>query len=177
MSWTGSWTGLIRVSASVRWRPVASGVLPVPVALVVAGVLLLAGVGVAAVQGTPLLVVLVTYLALTLSYALVLKRLVWLELAVVAVGFVLRALAGALAAGVVVSTSFLLVVTSAAVLVNGPVSSLRARSIPARSGRCCAGTDRVTCGWRAASRRLCWSCPTWPGPCPGRLGWAVRWRC
>jgi len=53
----------------------------------------------------------------------VLKRLVWLELAVVAVGFVLRAFAGALAAGVVVSTSFLLVVSSAAVLV---VASKRA---------------------------------------------------
>jgi len=114
---------LDRAHPRKRDRPVASGVLPVPVALVVAGVLLLAGVGVAAVQGTPLLVVLVTYLALTLSYALVLKRLVWLELAVVAVGFVLRALAGALAAGVLVSTSFLLVVTAAAVLV---VASKRA---------------------------------------------------
>jgi len=112
---------LDRAHPRKRERPVASGALAVPVALAVAGVLL--GVGVAAAQGTPLLVVLVTYLALTLSYALVLKRLVWLELAVVAVGFVLRAFAGALAAGVVVSTSFLLVVSSAAVLV---VASKRA---------------------------------------------------
>ncbi len=114
---------LDRAHPRKRERPVASGALAVPVALAVAGVLLLVGVGVAAAQGTPLLVVLVTYLALTLSYALVLKRLVWLELAVVAVGFVLRAFAGALAAGVVVSTSFLLVVSSAAVLV---VASKRA---------------------------------------------------
>jgi len=116
---------LDRAHPRKRERPVASGALAVPVALAVAGVLLGVGVGVgvAAAQGTPLLVVLVTYLALTLSYALVLKRLVWLELAVVAVGFVLRAFAGALAAGVVVSTSFLLVVSSAAVLV---VASKRA---------------------------------------------------
>jgi decaprenyl-phosphate phosphoribosyltransferase len=55
------------------------------------------------------------YVALTLSYALVLKHVPWVEMAVVALGFVLRAYVGAAAAGVDASESFLVVVTAAAV--------------------------------------------------------------
>ena len=58
------------------------------------------------------------YSALTLAYAIRLKGVPWLELTVVASGFVIRPLAGAAASGVTPSPWFLAVCCAAAVVVT-----------------------------------------------------------
>lgn len=93
-----------------RYRPVASGAVPVPVAVGV-GVVLLAG----SLVGSWLLVsaafasVLGLYVALTVAYSVRLKHIVIVDLATVAAGFVLRAIGGGVAADVEISSWFLIV--------------------------------------------------------------------
>jgi decaprenyl-phosphate phosphoribosyltransferase len=93
-----------------RLRPVASGLVPVPVAY---------GVGLSAMVAAPVLggiatrwqlaAVLGSYVVLTLAYSQVLKHLAVVELVVVALGFVLRATAGGAATGIPLSQWFLIV--------------------------------------------------------------------
>jgi decaprenyl-phosphate phosphoribosyltransferase len=93
-----------------RFRPVAAGVVPVPVAVVV-GVLLLVVVLVAAVLLTRLELagVLGAYVVISLAYSYLLKDQPVIDLAVVASGFLLRGVAGGAAAGLALSQWFLLV--------------------------------------------------------------------
>ncbi len=109
-----------------RLRPVASGAVPVELAVVTAWLLVGAGLALAAVDGTLVLLAVGGYVALTVLYAMALKHVPWLEMAVVAFGFVLRALVGAAAAGVNASGWFLAVVSAAAVHV---VASKRASEL------------------------------------------------
>ena len=92
-----------------RHRPVAAGHLSQGLALTVAAVLALGSLGVAATTGMPLLVLMGSYLALQAAYVLVLKHQAVLDIAVVASGFLLRAVAGGVAAGLPISQWFLLV--------------------------------------------------------------------
>ncbi len=92
-----------------RRRPIAAGSLPVPVALGAAGVLAVGSLLVAIVTGVPLLALMVTYLVLQVAYALWLKHQPVFDIAVVASGFLLRAVAGGLAADLPISQWFLLV--------------------------------------------------------------------
>lgn len=89
-------------------RPIAAGTLPVPLALTVAAVLIIVGCLLAAVRSTDLLVVALLYVGIQLAYCFGLKREPVLELASVASGFLLRALAGGVAAGIPLSQAFLL---------------------------------------------------------------------
>ncbi|MDX6218006.1 MAG: decaprenyl-phosphate phosphoribosyltransferase [Frankiales bacterium] len=98
-------------------RPIASGAVSVQRALATAAVLGGLGLALAAAIAVQVLAVAATYATLTLLYAVRLKHVPWLELAVVASGFVLRALAGAAAASVDASEWFLVVVTSAALII------------------------------------------------------------
>lgn len=99
-----------------RHRPVAAGDLPVPLAIVAAGVLGAIAIGAPLVADRPGLgVVVVIYMAVTTAYSFGLKHVRLLELLVVAAGYVLRALAGAVAVDVPVSEWFLIVVSAAAV--------------------------------------------------------------
>ena len=77
-----------------RQRPIAAGELPVPVAL--AGLIPLLGVVVVLANwlGARFTVALGVYLALNLAYTLVLKRYLLIDVFVIAIGFVLRAIAG-----------------------------------------------------------------------------------
>ena len=79
--------------------------------------LLLGGMLLCAVIGPLLALVGAAYVALTLSYTLVWRHLIVFDIFAVAGGFVLRAVAGGVAAPVTLSNWFLLVVTSAAVFV------------------------------------------------------------
>ncbi len=98
-----------------RSRPVAAGELPVATAITAAVVLAAAAVLVPVLAGQPsLAVVVVLYGALTTAYSLGVKRVRLLELVVVAAGFVLRAVAGAVATDVPMSEWFLIVVSAAA---------------------------------------------------------------
>jgi decaprenyl-phosphate phosphoribosyltransferase len=96
-------------------RPFASGVVPVPLGAAL-GVAALAGaIGVALLRDDLVWVVL-GYVAITTSYSLWLKHLAVVELIAVAAGFVIRAVAGAVAASVPVSPWFFVVVSAGALL-------------------------------------------------------------
>ena len=84
-------------------RPIASGVVPVPVALASAAVLSAAGLGFAFRIGVPLGLTATSYVALQAAYSHVLKNIVILDVLTIAIGFVLRAVAGALAVDVEIS--------------------------------------------------------------------------
>ncbi|RKZ10199.1 decaprenyl-phosphate phosphoribosyltransferase [bacterium] len=77
-----------------RQRPIASGALPVPVALLAFVVVLAAGLAAAALLGPRFLAVSTAYLALNLAYSFVLRSKMLLDVMAIAAGFVLRALAG-----------------------------------------------------------------------------------
>ena len=91
-----------------RRRPVASGALPVPLALGAAAVLLAAATALGAPLGAGFLTVLAAYALLNLGYSAGLKHVVILDVMIVAVGFVLRVIAGGLAIAVPVSSWLLL---------------------------------------------------------------------
>jgi decaprenyl-phosphate phosphoribosyltransferase len=98
-------------------RPIAAGELDAGVAMTLGITLAVSGI-VLCVLVSPLLgLVAASYAALTISYTLVLRRVPILDIAAIAGGFVLRAVAGGVAAPVTLSRWFVLVVTSAAVLV------------------------------------------------------------
>ena len=90
-------------------RPIASGVVPIPLALATSLVLAVAGCALAAVIGWQLLAVVAGYAALTTCYSAFLKQVAILDLVILSAGFILRLLGGAYAAGVEVSEWFLLV--------------------------------------------------------------------
>jgi decaprenyl-phosphate phosphoribosyltransferase len=92
-----------------RDRPIAAGVIPVPAGLAMSAVLLGAGIGLAAVVTWKLSVVLAIYVAVQIAYSFYLKHQPVYDLACVAAGFVLRAIAGGVAAKVPVSEWFLIV--------------------------------------------------------------------
>jgi decaprenyl-phosphate phosphoribosyltransferase len=106
-----------RLHPRKRFRPVAAGELDprlataLGVALIATGILLCTFI-------RPLLgLVAAGYVALTISYTVALRHIAVLDIAAIAGGFVLRAVAGGVAAPVTLSRWFVLVVTSAAVLV------------------------------------------------------------
>ncbi|MDD4118390.1 MAG: decaprenyl-phosphate phosphoribosyltransferase [Kiritimatiellae bacterium] len=84
-------------------RPIASGAVARAPALGAAAVLLAAGLGGAGRLGTDLLAVIGGYLVLQGFYTLWLKRIALVDVIVIALGFVLRALAGAVVIHVVIS--------------------------------------------------------------------------
>ena len=100
-----------------RHRPVAAGDLPPRAALWGAGAAMLAGLLLCLLVRPLLLAVGAGYLAVTLSYSLVWRRIALADVAAIAAGFVLRAVAGGVAAPVFLSRSFVLVVTFGAVFV------------------------------------------------------------
>jgi decaprenyl-phosphate phosphoribosyltransferase len=94
---------------SKRLRPVAAGSLSPRAALGVAGLSAVLSVVLASALGWLTPVIVLAYLAISVAYALRLKHVPVLDVVVVATGFVLRALAGASAVRLHVSSWFLLV--------------------------------------------------------------------
>jgi decaprenyl-phosphate phosphoribosyltransferase len=92
-----------------RERPVAAGVVSVPLASVLGVVLLAASIGLALTVRWPLAVTVAGYVALTTSYSLWLKKIAVVDIVAVAAGFVLRAIGGAAAADVPISDWFFIV--------------------------------------------------------------------
>jgi decaprenyl-phosphate phosphoribosyltransferase len=90
-------------------RPIAAGELSSRAAVVSAVVLALVALGLAAVISTALLGVVLAYLVFTLAYSIWFKHEPVIELALLAMGFLLRAVAGAAAADLPVSQWFLIV--------------------------------------------------------------------
>ena len=86
-----------------RRRPIAAGAVPVGLAVGVGGLGSVAALALAAALAWPFGAALAVYLALQISYSLVLKHQVILDLLAIAVGFVIRAVAGALVIDVPIS--------------------------------------------------------------------------
>lgn len=91
-------------------RPIASGRLSVSIAVVVATVLILISLFLSWRLGPAFLIVYISYIVLNFAYNLGLKKVVILDVMVLAIGFVLRAVAGGIAIDVPIS-SWLLVCT------------------------------------------------------------------
>ncbi|MBI4864489.1 MAG: decaprenyl-phosphate phosphoribosyltransferase [Candidatus Riflebacteria bacterium] len=95
-------------------RPIAAGLVSVPVAVGTAVVLFVATLFVSLRLGLPFLLALLTYLALNLGYSSGLKHVVILDVMLIASGFVIRAIAGAIALDVPMSQWLLLCTTNVA---------------------------------------------------------------
>ncbi len=91
-----------------RLRPIASGRLSVRTAVATAGVLALGGFTLGLLDGWPLALTLGIYYVIQLAYCFGMKHEPVLEMVSVASGFLLRALAGGVAAGLPLSQWFLL---------------------------------------------------------------------
>ncbi|MEP7037169.1 MAG: decaprenyl-phosphate phosphoribosyltransferase [Acidobacteriota bacterium] len=84
-------------------RPISSGSLPVPVALFAAAILAGTAFGLSATLGLNFFLIAALYVILTLSYCLVLKRMIVLDAMTISAGFVIRIVGGAIAVSVVPS--------------------------------------------------------------------------
>jgi decaprenyl-phosphate phosphoribosyltransferase len=101
-----------------RGRPVAAGIVPVPLAVTIGAVLMATSVGSALLlAGWHFSVVMGTYVAVQLAYSFGLKNEPILDLACVSAGFILRAVAGGVATSVTLSNWFLIVVSFGSLLV------------------------------------------------------------
>jgi decaprenyl-phosphate phosphoribosyltransferase len=102
-----------RAHPTKRFRPIAAGVVGPTTAKVVAVLLMLVAVGMSIPVSGALAITVVAYIALTISYSLWLKHQPVLDLAAVAGGFVIRAIAGGAATGIPISKWFLVVASAA----------------------------------------------------------------
>jgi 4-hydroxybenzoate polyprenyltransferase len=84
-------------------RPIAAGLIPVPLAVGSAIALALVSLGGALALGGQFALVAISYLVLNTLYSVFLKHIVILDVLTIAIGFVLRAAAGAVAINVAIS--------------------------------------------------------------------------
>lgn len=106
-----------RLHPDKRHRPVASGLISAPMAMATGGGAMIVGILVCLLVTPWLAVVVGIYATMTISYSLWLKRMAYVELGVVVAGFLLRAIAGAVATDVGASARFLLVALAGALFV------------------------------------------------------------
>jgi len=100
-----------RLHATKRFRPVASGAIPINTARIVGTILLLAGIGLSFTTRWQAGLACLVYIAITTTYSVIWKHIAVVDLIAVAAGFVVRAVAGAEATDVPMSSWFLLVTT------------------------------------------------------------------
>lgn len=106
-----------RLHPRKRYRPVAAGQLSPRLAWALGVTLMVAGMALCVYVRPLLAVVGGGYTALTLSYTMLWRHVLVLDVVAIAGGFVLRAVAGGVAAPVTLSRWFVLVITAAAVFV------------------------------------------------------------
>jgi 4-hydroxybenzoate polyprenyltransferase len=92
-----------RVHPVKRFRPIASGIVPVGIARAVAIALVAFSMGLAYLLAPALAAVAAVYFAENIAYTFKLKKVAFLDVGLIAFGFVLRVLAGGIAADVHVS--------------------------------------------------------------------------
>jgi decaprenyl-phosphate phosphoribosyltransferase len=98
-----------RLHPKKRFRPIAAGELSPTAALVLAAVVGIGGLAIGFATTVSLGITLLVYVGIQIVYSLWLKHLPVVDLAVVASGFLLRAIAGGVATGIPLSQWFLLV--------------------------------------------------------------------
>lgn len=119
-----------------RHRPVAAGIVPVTTARIIGTTFVFASLGVSFLTDTwKLAAVVATYLMLTTSYTLWLKHIPVVDLVGVAAGFVLRALAGAAAVEVPVSSWFFIVASLGSLFIVGGKRESELRNLGAEETR------------------------------------------
>lgn len=106
-----------RAHPTKRNRPIAAGIVPVPLAYAAAVFFVLASLAVAWLANWQLVVVMAVYIVVQLGYCFGLKHQAVLELCVVASGFLLRCIAGGVAADIKPSQWFLLVTAFGALFI------------------------------------------------------------
>ena len=92
-----------------RFRPIAAGVVPEWLAYTLAVVLGVASLAISWLVTPDLAVVMAVYIAIQLAYCFGLKHQAVLDICIVSSGFLIRAIAGGVAAGILLSQWFLLV--------------------------------------------------------------------
>jgi len=97
-----------RVHPTKRFRPIAAGLVNIPTALTTALLLLLFVLAGSWMLAPRFLAVVLAYLVLQLVYSFLLKQVALVDVFVIACGFVLRAIAGAIVTGVTISPWLLL---------------------------------------------------------------------
>ncbi len=100
-----------------RHRPIASGAISVAAARLVGCALILIGLGLSTFVRWQAGAVVAGYVVLTLTYSAIWKHIAVIDLVAVAGGFVLRAIAGAVAVDVKMSTWFLLCTSFASLFI------------------------------------------------------------
>jgi decaprenyl-phosphate phosphoribosyltransferase len=92
-----------------RFRPIAAGVVPEWLAYTLAAVLAVAALGISWLATPNLTLVVAIYLVIQLAYCFGLKHQAVLDICIVSSGFLIRAMAGGVAANILLSQWFLLV--------------------------------------------------------------------
>ncbi len=92
-----------RVHPVKRFRPIASGQVPVHIAKVMAVALVITALGGALLGPFKFFIVAVAYFAQNVAYSFGLKKIAYVDVGLIALGFVLRVLAGGFATGTPIS--------------------------------------------------------------------------
>jgi len=95
-------------------RPIASGKLPIPIALLIATFAIFLSLSLSFYLGFFFFLTLLVYFVLQISYTFYLKKIIILDILIIASGFILRVYAGAFALNVHMNVWFLLCVVSLA---------------------------------------------------------------
>jgi 4-hydroxybenzoate polyprenyltransferase len=105
-----------RLHPTKKYRPIASGALPIPLALAEAVFFIFCAISIIRVGNLDpiFLTIILIYLALQLIYSLGLKNIAILDIIIIAIGFILRVYAGAFVINAHLSVWFLLCVISVA---------------------------------------------------------------
>jgi decaprenyl-phosphate phosphoribosyltransferase len=140
-----------RLHPRKRFRPIAAGELKPGTALVLAAVTGVLGLALGFLVALPLGITLVVYVTVQLLYSAFLKHLPVVDLAVVASGFLLRAIAGGVATGIPLSQWFLLVAAFGSFFM---VAGKRYSELKAIGGD--AGTRRSLLRYSESYLRFAW---------------------
>lgn len=97
-----------RLHPEKKYRPIASGAISIPLSCILLLVTFLIAVGIALFINVNVLIALLVYFVLNLSYSLYLKHVVIVDVMIIAAGFVLRAVTGALAVDGILTSWFIL---------------------------------------------------------------------
>jgi decaprenyl-phosphate phosphoribosyltransferase len=140
-----------RLHPRKRFRPIAAGEVKPTVALALAGVTGLVGLALGFWVSVGLGITLVVYVVLQIFYSAFLKHLPVVDLAMVASGFLLRAIAGGVATGIPLSQWFLLVAAFGSFFM---VAGKRYSEMKAIGGE--AGTRRSLTRYSESYLRFAW---------------------
>ncbi len=114
-------------------RPIAANLVSIPSATILSISLLVISVTLGWVKSSYLGITITSYMLLQIAYNLKLKKLVFLDIGAIAIGFILRACAGAAATGIVLSSWFLLCTAMLALFLG--IEKRKAELKSSRSGR------------------------------------------